>query len=308
MPNYLIGYKDPEKNNGHEDPMLNEFTYGDLKINGEKLLTLKKGDFLFFHKTIFDKRYITAFFFVEEVHLVKNILQDLLIIDKYNNHHLQKNSSQLSINETVVFGNPLRSKALDVPLEITEEVLNLLSRKANLNPSQTKLAAISSALRTWKELDSKDVNILLSLIQANEKAGRLTNTVISTEEVSQILERDIEKFIIRYPETFGEDVVVEKQQYVFSDESRLDLLLHDKKTGCRIVVEIKKGRIGRETKQQIKHYMNLCKNELGYSDVKGIIVCAGILPLYENDLLEARKENIFTQKYGWRFHIGNQKP
>lgn len=305
MPHYLIGYKDPEKNNGHEDPMLYEFTYGDLKINGEKLLTLKKGDFLFFHKTIFDKRYITAFYFVEEVHLVKNLLNDPLIIDKYNNHHLKKNLSQLTINEAVVFGNPLRSKILDVPLEITEDLLNQLSKRANLNPNQTKLAAISSALRTWKVLCESDVKLLLNLIRANEKAGRLTNTVVSTEEVTQILERDIEKFISRYPEIFGNGIIVEKQQYVFSDESRLDLLLHNTTTDCRIVVEIKKGRIGREVKQQIKHYMNLCRDELGYTNIKGIIICAGILPLYESELLDARKENIFVNTFGWKFHVNS---
>ena len=27
--NYLIGYKDAERNFGHEDPMLTEYTYGE---------------------------------------------------------------------------------------------------------------------------------------------------------------------------------------------------------------------------------------------------------------------------------------
>ncbi len=306
MPNFLIGYKDAEKNNGHEDPMLHEFTYGDLKVNGEKLLSLKKGDFLFFHKTIYDKRYITAYYLVEEVHLVRKAIKDPLIMGKYNNHHLQKSSNQLGINETVVFGNPLRSKVLDVPLEITKGLLNQLSRKANLNPDQTQLAAISSALRTWKELNQQDANLLISLIHENEKVGRLTSTTLSTEEVYQVLERDIEKFIANNPEILGgKNITIEKQQYIFSDESRLDLLLHDTSTNCRIVVEIKKGKIGREAKQQIKHYMKLCKEELGYSDVKGIIICDGILPYFENELLDAKKENIFVQTYGWRLHIND---
>ena len=52
--NYLIGYKDAEKNFGHEDPLLKEFTYGESGVNTEKLLRVQKGDYLLFHKTIFD--------------------------------------------------------------------------------------------------------------------------------------------------------------------------------------------------------------------------------------------------------------
>lgn len=304
MPNYLIGYVDPEKNRGHEDPVLNEFTYGDIK-NGEKLLSLKKGDFLFFHKTIFDKRYITAYYVVEEVHLVKNIVSDSLITNTFNNSHLKKPITKLSINEAIVFGNPIRSRKLDVPLEITEKLLSNLSKKANLNSKQTKLSAISSALRKWKLLNKSDIELLLNEIQTNEIAGRLTKTVISTQEVTQVLERDIEKFIVLDPKIFGDGVTIEKKQHVFSDESRLDLLLYDKLSDSRIVVEIKKGKIGREAKRQIKHYMNLCIDELNYKNVKGIIICAGILPLYEKELLEAKKENISIQTFGWKFHINS---
>lgn len=303
MPNYLIGYVEAEKNNGHEDPLLNEFTYGDLKTNGEKLLCLKKGDLLFFHKTIYDKRYITAYYWVEEVHLVNNLINDPFILEKFNNHHLKKQISQLDTSEAIVFGNPIRSRVLENPLEITPNILKQLSRKANLNPNQTPLAAITSALRTWKELDDKDVTLLLDLINENEKSGRLSNTTLSTEEVFQILERDIEKFIAKNPEILGHGYILEKQQHVFSDDSRLDLLLYDQMNDYRVVVEIKKGMIGREAKQQIKHYMKLCKNELGYYNIKGIIVCAGILPYFESELLEAKKDNIFVKTFGWNFNI-----
>jgi hypothetical protein len=305
LPNYFISYIEPEKNNGHEDPMLQEFTFGDLKLNGEKLLGLSRGDYLFFHKTIYNKRYITAYYWVEEVHLVQSVLNDPLIMEKYHNHHLKKKPSQLDCNEAVVFGNPIRSKVLDVPLEITEDLLNNLSKKANLNPNQSPLAAMSSALRTWKELNEADVKLLLHLIKDNEKAGRLTKNILSTEEVFQVLERDIEKFIARNPEVLGEGYTLERQQHIFSDDSRLDLLLNDPTRNCKIVVEIKKGNIGREAKQQIKHYMKLCKEELGLTDVRGIIVCAGISPFFESELLDARKENIYVKNFGWKFDIND---
>ncbi|EJQ33874.1 hypothetical protein IEC_04939 [Bacillus toyonensis] len=44
--NYLIGYKNAERNFGHEDPMLTEYTYGESGANTEKLLKVQKGDSL----------------------------------------------------------------------------------------------------------------------------------------------------------------------------------------------------------------------------------------------------------------------
>ncbi|AMM95770.1 hypothetical protein UP17_25385 (plasmid) [Peribacillus simplex] len=303
MTSYLIGYIDPEKNNGHEDPMFQEFTYGDLKINGDKLLALNKGEYLFFHKTIYDKRYITAYYFVEEVRRVKEVIDDPLIMDNYNNHHLKKKKELLHSSETIVFGNPIRSKVLEVPLELNERLLKQLSRPANLNPNQTTLAAISSALRTWKELSSNDIKLLFGLIKENEKEGRLNNKLLSTEEVFQVLERDIEKYIASNPEILGHGLKLLKQQYIFSDDSRLDLLLINPLNDEVIVVEIKKNKIGREAKQQIKHYMKLCSTELGYLNVKGFIVCPGILPYFEEEMVAAKKENIYVKAFGWKLDV-----
>ncbi|MFK4309308.1 hypothetical protein ABH957_003985 [Bacillus sp. RC242] len=273
--NYLIGYKDAERNFGHEDPMLTEYTYGESGANTEKLLKVQKGDFLFFHKTIHNKRYITAYYLVEEVVLVKDIKQNRLIMNKYDNPHLKKEIQQLTPSECIAFGNPIQSKVLQVPLEITPELLSKLSRSANLNPNQTLLSAISSALRTWKELNPSDINLLLDLIEQNESKGRLTNRVLTAEEVFQILERDIEKFIISNPSILDANYTIEKSQHIFSDESRLDLLLRDTTNNEFIVVEIKKGPIDRNALNQIKHYIKLCKEELKLNTVKGFYLVVG---------------------------------
>jgi hypothetical protein len=215
----------------------------------------------------------------------------------------QNNYGIFFINESIVFGNPIRSKVLEVPLEITEDLLNHLSKPANLNSDQTPLAAISSALRTWKELDRSDIQFLLNLIDDNEKEGRLSSTLLSTEEVFHVLERDIEKFIANSPEILGDGLDLLSRQYVFSDDSRLDLLLHDTNNGTKIVVEIKKDKIGPQVIKQIKHYMKLCTDELGYRNVKGIIVCAGVLPYYENEIVAAKKDNIFVKTFGWKLDV-----
>lgn len=301
--NYLIGYKDAERNFGHEDPMLTEYTYGESGANTDKLQKVQKGDFLFFHKTIHNKRYITAYYLVEEVVLVKDIKQNRLIINKYDNPHLKKEIQQLTPSECIAFGNPIQSKVLQVPLEITPELLSKLSRPSNLNPNQSLLSAISSALRTWKELNPSDINLLLDLIEQNESKGRLTNRVLTAEEVFQILERDIEKFIISNPSILDVNYKIEKSQHIFSDESRLDLLLRDTTNNEFIVVEIKKGPIDRNALNQIKHYIKLCKKELKLNTVKGILVGSGIAPSFEDDINKAKRDGITVRNYGWGFTI-----
>ncbi|HDR4706862.1 MULTISPECIES: endonuclease NucS domain-containing protein [Bacillus cereus group] len=301
--NYLIGYKDAERNFGHEDPMLTEYTYGESGANTDKLQKVQKGDFLFFHKTIHNKRYITAYYLVEEVVLVKDIKQNRLIINKYDNPHLKKEIQQLTPSECIAFGNPIQSKVLQVPLEITPELLSKLSRPSNLNPNQSLLSAISSALRTWKELNTSDINLLLDLIEQNESKGRLTNRVLTAEEVFQILERDIEKFIISNPSILDVNYTIEKSQHIFSDESRLDLLLRDTTNNEFIVVEIKKGPIDRNALNQIKHYIKLCKKELKLNTVKGILVGSGIAPSFEDDINKAKQDGITVRNYGWGFTI-----
>ena len=301
--NYLVGYKDADKNYGHEDPMIKEYTYGESGANTEKLLKVKKGDYLFFHKTIYDKRYITSYYVIEEVLLVKNAKQNSLITNKYDNPHLKKELKQLKLNECIAFGNPILSKSLQVPLEISSDLLSKLSKPANLNPNQTLLAAISSSLRTWKELNQTDVDYLLNLINKNENKGRLSNKKLTSDEVFQVLERDIEKFIASNPTILDPHFKLEKSQLIFSDESRLDLLLKDTLKNEYIVVEIKKGLIDRNALNQIKHYIKLCREELNLNPVKGILIGSDISTAFEEEINKAKKDGITVRKYGWSFTI-----
>ncbi|MEY9979906.1 endonuclease NucS domain-containing protein [Lysinibacillus sp. RC79] len=301
--NFLIGYLDAERNNGHEDPMLSEFTYGESSNNALNLLKVNKEDFLFFHKAVNNKRFITAYFYVEDIMLVKDAQKNLLITSKFNNPHLKKDASLLKKNECIAFGNPIFSRVLDVPLEITPELLSKLSKPAKLNSNQPPLSAISSALRTWKQLNSADINFFLDMIKVNNNKSRLTNNILSSSEVFQILERDIEKFIASEPTILNPNYILEKSQMVFSDDSRLDLLLIDPINNEYIVVEIKKDTIDRQALDQIKHYIKLCQKELGYTNVKGILIGSSISKYYEADILKAEKDGITTLTYGWKFAI-----
>ena len=213
MGSYLIGYVPPEKNHGHADPLLEELTYGDKGDNGKKLWNhVQKGDHIFFHTTIRKKRYLTAFYVVEAVMLVKDAKNNPDIFMKYNNPHLKK--ELLDPFETIIFGNLITSRILEAPLEITEELLERLSRKANLNKEQEMQAAISSALRSWKALSDADVTLLKEQINTNQNSSRLARRLFSTEEIFQVAERDIESFVIEHPEVFGQDIRVHKSQHV----------------------------------------------------------------------------------------------
>lgn len=48
LASYLIQYIDPKDNEGEEDPLFSEYTYGDKENRGNTLKTqVLKGDFLF---------------------------------------------------------------------------------------------------------------------------------------------------------------------------------------------------------------------------------------------------------------------
>ncbi len=65
---YLIPYLDPKKNDGEEDPMLTEYTYGDVGERGRILSkNVKQGDFLFFHTNIRGFNQLTAYYYVEKM-------------------------------------------------------------------------------------------------------------------------------------------------------------------------------------------------------------------------------------------------
>lgn len=259
MANYLIPYIDPRKLGGHEDPVLEEFTYGDIERRGKFLReNIKRGDFLFFHTSRKGKRVITAYYVVEKVIATEEAKADRLIVSKYKNIHLHR--KELYEKDTIVFGNPIYSRILKRPLVLTPEILNKLSSRPRLNPKQTELAAISSALRNWIKLNKKDVEFLLSQIEKNEQKGHLKDKFLSSYEVEQLQEEDIENFIAMNPQKLGRNLEFFKRQYVLESGERIDLLLKDKKS--IVVVEIKKGSIGRDVYNQIRRYMKEVKKRV----------------------------------------------
>ncbi|MFE0620056.1 endonuclease NucS domain-containing protein [Priestia aryabhattai] len=302
MTSYLIPYIDPKKNDGEEDPLLIEYTYGDKGRRGKKLRNeVSKGDYLFFHTSIRNKRYITAFYEVEEVMDIQKARADTTIMMKYRNPHLTSNETHA--NEVIVFGNPIKSVVLHTPLEFNGELLKELSIPYHPSSSQTELAALSSKFRNWFPLSTTQIQLLIKKVNALHNESFLKQKQLSSDEIRQLSETHIEQFLVECPSALGPELIFLKRQHQFKDGKRLDLLVKNSRTQQIYIVEIKNNEIGVEVLKQIKGYIKRYEHEENLKNVKGIIVCKGILPHFEEEILNQSKEKIKIYQYGWMFSI-----
>jgi hypothetical protein len=296
MAGFLISYKD------NDDPNFEEFSYGS-RHEGKRLQTLKKGDVLFFHNKIYKKRCITAFFIVEMVLKANEAKNNPIIKGFYKNPHLSNENSEP--NEAIVFGNTVFSKVLETPFELTHDFLHKLSNKPNFNLKQEYQDAMTSALRTMKALDDNDVQMILQEIVKSQSKSRLTDTLLLTEEVQQIKESDIQKFLIQHPENLDPELELVKPEYALPSGKRIDILLKNPISGMYTIVEIKKGEIGRKDFEQLTGYMKEFSSIHNNIEVKGILVCKGILPYFAEEIEKIINANdkmkLFT--FAWKFSL-----
>ncbi len=289
MASYLIPYLDPRKIGGHDDPRLDEYTYGDSgRIRGGMLLNnVAKGDFLFFHTNMKGKHVITAYFCVERSMLTTEAKKDPLIARKYRNPHLAFDHP--GEYDTIVFGNVIYSRALTHPVPLTPDIQGALSRRPK------------SIARPWVRLGKTDVELLLSKIEASEEEGFLKDTFLSSSEVQQIMEEDIETFIQSNPQVLGATLKPFRRQHVLQSGDRADLILQDH--AGLLVVEIKKGAIGREAFQQVSKYARQVRSELGRT-TRAAIVCGDVLPTFEEFFdRQIQQGKIDVYLYSWRFNV-----
>lgn len=307
MTHYIIPYVDPNRNDGEEDPMFNEFTYGDKGERGKKLLErVKHGDYLFFHTSKNGKRYITAFYKVDRVLPIEEARASKLISGRYENPHLL--SQEVRPGEAIVFGNPLGSLELVTPLELSLELLSDLGFPHNPAPSQSVYQYLTSAFRSWRELSDSQAEQLVSIILNLPQQVELNaQTQLSSEEIPLLREKDIEDLLAASPELIDLQYVLLERQFVLPGDNkgrRLDLLLEHKATGEHAIVEIKKGPIGLDATKQLEDYIKLYKASTGHAVVQGILVGNGILPRFEEDVTKKVKdEGWLFFDYGWTFSL-----
>jgi hypothetical protein len=282
----------------HRDPLFEEFTYGDAGIRGKKIKKLKRDDYLFFSTTIRGKKYITAYYVVDRVLDIDDVVKDKNIMAKYKNPHITEYPSKERRDECIVFGDPISSRNLETPLLFDRKLSDKLSLEIKFKPQLTETQVIGSATRNWRELTDKDVETILNDIKQNEENMLAFETVLSTDEVLEIVEKHLENFIVKTPSLIGNSLKLKGRQIAIS-VGRIDLLFEDKNS-LPVVVELKIGEIGREAVKQVNKYMNWISKETG-KEAKGIIVCKGVMPAFEDDIKILKNIKVFC--YGWQLKI-----
>jgi len=284
----------------HPDPAFDEFTYGDSGARSRKLKNdLAQGDYIFFHTSILGKKYITAYYVIDRVLDTTVAGKDRNIVSKFKNPHITEylaGARKGADGDVVMFGDPITSRVLDRPLLFNKALAERLSLGIGFADDRSDTQCIGSATRAWRELTGEDVDVLLQTIAENPPMP--TDAVLSTDEVMEIIEKDIEGFIEKNPGIIGESVTLDRRQ-LNTSVGRIDLLFKDKK-GDFIVVELKLNQIGRDAVSQIQRYMDWLRKETK-KNVTGVLVCKGVMPAFEADFTKLK--NIKILCYGWQLKL-----
>jgi hypothetical protein len=289
----------------HTDPLLKEFTYGDIGQRARKLASLKKGEYIFFHTSINGKKCITAYFVVDRTLDVRDIAKDRNLLAKYKNPHIIEYSQGIKVRDyenVVVFGDPILSRILNRPLPFDKTLAQKLSLDVPFPVGRGEGPAIGSATRAWRNLNRKDVGVLLKEIKRAEGAPLPAGKIMSTEEVSDILERDVENYLEKNSNLLGKSFRLIKRQYD-TPIGRIDLLFENSK-GDTVVVELKLGKIGREAVTQLRRYVAWMENQPSREsnrNTRGIIICSGVMPAFDEEFRRLKDIKIFV--YGWQMKV-----
>ncbi len=257
MVNLLIPYvRLPD----HLDPLLDEFTYGDVETRANKLKKdLKKGEYVFFHTTTRGRHYITAFYVVDRVLDTSEAAKDKLIAAKYENPHIPEFlEGERSGDDVLLFGDPILSRKLPRPLPFDKRLAERLSLEIPFTPERSELSCIASATRQWRELTKEDVKILLQEIQEIGTTSMISQALLSTDEVEELCEIDLEKLIARNPDLLEKGLTLHARHFEVTAADEIDLLFTDKK-GDYVVVELKLESVGRRALTQTRRYIHEIK-------------------------------------------------
>lgn len=163
----------PYIQSSHLDPAFEEFTYGEIRQRAHKLKTAtNQGDFIFFHTSISGRKFITAYYVVEQVLDTLLVCQQKAFISKYKNPHIEEwLSGDRSIHhddDVILFGNPKESKVLKKPLLFDKELAEGLTLGIKFSATLSERKSIISSTRAWRELTDKDVIFLLTSVISDQ--------------------------------------------------------------------------------------------------------------------------------------------
>jgi hypothetical protein len=257
---------------------------------------MQKGGYVFWHTTSHHQKMITAYYVVDRVLRTKDVQENPRLNSKYHNPHLGRDDPDDS--DVILFGDPIESRVLRRPLPFDRRIAKNLGLGIEFKKGRSETQSIGSACREWRELGDEEVEFLLDEVKEWEAECIGEDTFFSTDEITQILERDLENYLVKEPHTLGKKLKVVDRQ-MNTPVGRLDILFEDRR-GDLIVAELKLDFIGRDAVRQIKNYMRFVRHEM-HKKVRGIIVCKGVLPTFEEDLSNLHDISIFV--YGWKMAI-----
>lgn len=289
----------------HADPVLDEFTYGDVGARARKLKRdVRQGDYVFLHTTLRGGRYVTAYYVVDKVLDTSEAAANKAIALKYRNPHIKEYlaGERREDDDVIIFGDTVLSLELKRPLPFDKKLADKLSLEIPFKNGFTENQCISSATRAWRELTENDVKILQSEIERSEKEGFSHDTILSTDEVLEILEVDLENFITRNSRLIGSGLVSVGRQ-IETPVGRIDLLFEDK-NGTLIVVELKLNQIGTGALNQLRGYMNYCRTNTN-KNVRGVLVCKDVLPTFVDKFKNLPDIQILC--FGWKLTVYPRK-
>jgi RecB family endonuclease NucS len=120
----------------------------------------------------------------------------------------------------------------------------------------------------------------------------------SSEEVAEVIEKDVEEHLARNPTTLSKRLRLKARQLPLSS-GRVDLLFQAPRNEL-LLVEVKLGKIGRDAVSQVEGYLAELRAS-HHGPVRGAIVCAGVMPAFEEDI--RRKKAIRILVYGWNLQV-----
>jgi hypothetical protein len=289
-----------------DDPKFEEFTYGDWGKRGRELnKKISKGDYVFFHTNIAGRKAITAYYIVDRVMKVEDVAKDKELTTKFKNPHLKRYLKERTPkdNDVIVFGDPITSRVLRKPVFLDRELVSKLSLSIKFPKGRTETQAIGAATRAFRKLTSSDIGLLLRRI---EKAGERfdTGTLASTEEVTEIIEKDVENLLASNPRIVTEALSIKSGTRILkrqrsTEVGRPDLIIEFEDNSLAII-EIKLGKAGRDALNQIKRYVKEIRSK-HKGNVKGILVCSGVMPAFEE--VFAKQKDISILLYGWKIAV-----
>jgi hypothetical protein len=159
--NLIITYSTECAESGHVDPNFTQLVYGNSDKNGNVIANnITPGSYIFFNARIGDKRYITAYFYVEKI-----------LLKGTNDKEIEALSCSAKNDDIILIGSRIFSKILTIPLTFDRELIGKIKSyeaddiyfNSKLTAKRTELEAIRDKTLNPKLITEEEKELLIGL-------------------------------------------------------------------------------------------------------------------------------------------------